>query len=228
MRASALGNEFEATAAHGQDQLSTAAFAAALFLLDRWRRVMAGSAHGEALMRAERVLRLDPLGRLRAARPQDDEALQAALAKADATRGMAQRPVRLLSCRSGRTWLAWIESCQAVASDDGCLQYPRIEAQQPAATVLLFVTPGEAGSGLRAEAVMAEFGLSVAESRLVSALLAGLTLEAYAKETGHSRHTVRNQLAVVFEKTGTHRQSQLVALIAGRSGTGAKTGRGAQ
>jgi DNA-binding CsgD family transcriptional regulator len=132
---------------------------------------------------------------------------------------VAQRPVRLLSCHSGRAWLAWIESCAAFANDDGRLRFPRIEAQQPAATVLMFVTPADPGPSMWAEVIVAEFGLSAAESRLVSALLAGRTLGTYARETGHSYHTVRNQLAAVFEKTGAHRQSELVALIAGRLAT---------
>lgn len=200
---------------------SIAACAAAAFFLDRCRRVMAGSARGEALMRVERVLRLDPLGRLHAARAADDGTLQAALAQAEATQGLAPRPVRLLSCRSGRTWLAWIEPCHGAANEDGCLHFARIEAQQPAATVLMFVTPADAGASVRAESIMAELGLSAAESRLVSALLAGRTLAGYARDTRHSRNTVRNQLGVVFEKTGTHRQPELVALIAGRLGTGA-------
>jgi DNA-binding CsgD family transcriptional regulator len=152
--------------------------------------------------------------------------LQAAFAKAEATHGLAQSPVRLLSRRSGRAWLVWIEACHARASEDGCQRFPRIEAQQPAAAVLLFVTPADAGPSVRTEAIMQEFGLSAAESRLVGALLAGRTLEAYARETGHSRNTVRNQLAVVFDKTGTHRQSELVALIAGRSGIVAQAGSG--
>jgi DNA-binding CsgD family transcriptional regulator len=226
---SVIGNEGPADARTGnhQEQAGIAAFAAAAFLLDRCRRVMAGSARGEALIQAERVLRLDPLGRLRAARSADDAPLQAAFAMAEATHGPAQKPVRLLSTRSGRAWLVWIEACHVRAREDGCQRFPRIEAQHSAAAVLLFVTPADAAPSVRAEAIMAEFGLSAAESRLVSALLAGQTLDGYARETGHSRNTVRNQLAVVFEKTGTHRQSELVALIAGCSETVAQAGSGA-
>jgi len=178
---------------------------------------MAGSGRGDALMRSERVLRLDPLGRLHAARSADDGPLQAALAKAGATQGMPQGPVCLFGCGSGRAWIAWVEPCHAVANDCECMHFPRIEAQQPAATVLLFVTPADLGA-VQAEVIMAQFGLSAAESRLVGALLAGHTLEGYAREASLSRNTARNQLAVVFEKTGTHRQPELVALMAGRLG----------
>jgi DNA-binding CsgD family transcriptional regulator len=203
-----------ATTARSPERPRITPSAAAAFLLDHRRRVMAGSARGEALLRGEDVLRLDALGRLHAARSADDGPLQAAIAKAEAAQSLPQSPVCLLAYGSGRAWLAWAEPCEAVASG-GCLNVPRIEAQQPTATVLLFVTPAEPGASVQARATMAQFGLSAAESRLVSALLAGHTLEGYARETGLSRNTARNQLAVVFEKTGTHRQLELVALIAG-------------
>jgi DNA-binding CsgD family transcriptional regulator len=213
---SIIDNEFpaHATAESSHERMSIAANASAAFLLDHSRRVMAGSARGEALILGERVLRLDPSGRLHAARSVDDGALQAALAKAVAAQGQAH-PVRLLSGRSGRAWLAWIEPCSAVANYDRTV------------TVLMFVTPADPGPSTRAEAIMAEFRLSAAECRLVSALLAGSTLQEYARETGYSRNTVRNKLSVVFDKTGTHRQSELVALIAGRSGALARLGFGA-
>jgi DNA-binding CsgD family transcriptional regulator len=58
------------------------------------------------------------------------------------------------------------------------------------------------------------FGLTAAEAKLAAALATGARLEAVAEELGISRHTARSQLKAVFAKTGTHRQSQLVALLA--------------
>ena len=62
--------------------------------------------------------------------------------------------------------------------------------------------------------VLAEtFGLTPAESRLASLLAMGISIEHAADRLGLSRATVRNQLKAVFTKTGTHRQSELVALL---------------
>ena len=202
------------------------AFEAPAFLLDGADRIVAANASGEALMRDEQVLRLDPLGGLCAARPVEDGAFKAALAKAQVARGLPQTPVRLLSCRSGRAWLAWIVPTRPLSGDESCQRFRLIEAR-PAATALVLVTPAEAGASVPAEAIKAAFGLSTAEARLASALVAGRTLAEYADRTGHSRTTVRNQLATVFAKTGTHRQSELVLLIAGRLAAAARaSGRG--
>lgn len=55
--------------------------------------------------------------------------------------------------------------------------------------------------------------LSAAEARLVSALCNGGTLVEAAEKLGISTNTAKTQLASVFSKTGTTRQSELVALI---------------
>jgi DNA-binding CsgD family transcriptional regulator len=58
------------------------------------------------------------------------------------------------------------------------------------------------------------FGLSPAETRLASLIAGGSALERAAEELGVSRETARNQLKSVFAKTDTHRQAELVALLA--------------
>jgi len=57
------------------------------------------------------------------------------------------------------------------------------------------------------------FGLSDGEARLAERLAAGETLEAAAGLCGISYETARKRLKVVFEKTDTCRQSELVALL---------------
>jgi DNA-binding CsgD family transcriptional regulator len=128
--------------------------------------------------------------------------------------------VRLLSCRSGSAWLAWIIPTRPLLSDESCQRF-RLMEERPTATALVLVTPAAAAAGGRisVDAIKAAFGLSTAEARLASALVAGRTLAEYADRTGHSLTTVRNQLAAVFDKTATHRQSELVLLIAGRLAT---------
>lgn len=58
------------------------------------------------------------------------------------------------------------------------------------------------------------FGLTPAEAKLAAILANGTSLETAAEELGISRETARNRLKSVFLKTATHRQSQLVALLA--------------
>ncbi|MFO1072930.1 MAG: helix-turn-helix transcriptional regulator [Geminicoccaceae bacterium] len=59
----------------------------------------------------------------------------------------------------------------------------------------------------------ASFALSPAEARLAAALLDGDPLPAVARRLGISPHTARTQLAQLFAKTGTNRQSQLIGLL---------------
>ena len=57
------------------------------------------------------------------------------------------------------------------------------------------------------------FGLTPAEARLASLIGAGNSPEQAARELGVSEATARNQLKAVFNKTNTHRQPELVALL---------------
>ena len=57
------------------------------------------------------------------------------------------------------------------------------------------------------------FDLTPAESVVLERLVNGLTLQEIADASGTSRNTVRNQLHVVFEKTGTNRQAELIKLV---------------
>ncbi|WOH68343.1 hypothetical protein [Bradyrhizobium sp. BWA-3-5] len=57
------------------------------------------------------------------------------------------------------------------------------------------------------------FGLTSAESRLVSLLASGRSLEEAAQTLRIARETARNQLKSAFSKTGTHRQAELISLV---------------
>lgn len=63
------------------------------------------------------------------------------------------------------------------------------------------------------------YGLSPSEIRLCEALLNGRSLSESALLLGVSEGTVRQRAKVIFNKTRTHRQGELVALLA-RFGTG--------
>lgn len=77
------------------------------------------------------------------------------------------------------------------------------------------ITVGAPGRGrtVDTELLRQLFGLSDAESRIAAGLTHGLSLKQMAEDASVSIHTVRSQLQVVFAKTDTHRQSELVSLV---------------
>lgn len=63
------------------------------------------------------------------------------------------------------------------------------------------------------EDVRVAFGFTAAEFRLAGMLLQGFALDEAAERSGTSKNTARTQLRGLFDKTGTRRQSELVALL---------------
>ncbi|RUV30211.1 MAG: helix-turn-helix transcriptional regulator [Mesorhizobium sp.] len=63
------------------------------------------------------------------------------------------------------------------------------------------------------------FGLTPAEARLARRVSSGEELKTAADHLGISYETARNQLKVTFAKTDTHRQAELVALLARMAST---------
>lgn len=63
--------------------------------------------------------------------------------------------------------------------------------------------------------LMGLFDLTPAEARIASSLAAGKTLQESAKNQSIQVTTARSYLEGIFRKTGTHRQSELVALLRG-------------
>ena len=57
------------------------------------------------------------------------------------------------------------------------------------------------------------FDLSPAEAKLAAALASGMTLKEAAAGARIQINTARSYLDSIFRKTGTHQQSQLVALL---------------
>ena len=97
-------------------------------------------------------------------------------------------------------------------------QGPLFGIDQPA--VVITITRVEAAEAAVRERLQ---GLTNAELALALAVARGSTLVGYARGRGISLHTVRAQLKIVFQKTGTHRQAELVTLILHRSPVPAAT-----
>jgi DNA-binding CsgD family transcriptional regulator len=84
-----------------------------------------------------------------------------------------------------------------------------------AAAVVL--TPVTAPQAPPVELVQSLFDLTPADARVARSLASGKTVEDMASDGGVSRNTIRTQLDRVMEKTGCHRQAEVVALLAGLS-----------
>jgi DNA-binding CsgD family transcriptional regulator len=81
------------------------------------------------------------------------------------------------------------------------------------ARALLVVLDPDARPTPPEETLRVAFGLTSAEGRLASRLGTGESLDAAADCLGISKETARCHLKAIFDKTGAHRQSELVALL---------------
>lgn|SRR5262245_16214154 len=195
------------------------ALGAAAFLVSRSGRILIANAKAQTLMRTERVVMVDSFKTLRATCCTGDKTLSAAIAAAETVSTKHDRhPLRLTSCASGDVYAAWVLPIRIPRDDMPSRRFERFSERgaNPAALVLL--TLARSGMVIPPRAIQVVFGLSPAEARLASAIAAGHNLVDYANGAGLSRNTVRNQLAVVFAKTGTSRQTELVAAVVGALG----------
>jgi DNA-binding CsgD family transcriptional regulator len=82
----------------------------------------------------------------------------------------------------------------------------------PPAAIVTVVDP-ETGRRQLAQNLHSRFGLTGAETGLAAEILKGDGRAAAARRRGISVATARAQLSSIFEKTGTHRQAELVHLL---------------
>ena len=85
---------------------------------------------------------------------------------------------------------------------------------------VLMLTPVAAPKAPTIDLIRSLFDLTAAEAGVARRISSGLTLDRIARETRVSDTTVRAHLRAVFEKTGCHRQAEVVALMNGRAGPG--------
>ncbi|MGY3452160.1 helix-turn-helix transcriptional regulator [Bradyrhizobium sp. USDA 4353] len=82
------------------------------------------------------------------------------------------------------------------------------------AKFILTLTDLEAARPSSLETISEAFSLTGAEAKVAALIATGASPEKIAGELRLSRETVRNQIKAIFGKTGTHRQSELAALLA--------------
>lgn len=79
--------------------------------------------------------------------------------------------------------------------------------------VVLLVAAPDIRIEISTETLMSLYRLTGAEAKLVSSLVKDRSLNSIAEDFGVSKHTIRNQLKSVYDKTGTHRQAELVRQV---------------
>lgn len=95
---------------------------------------------------------------------------------------------------------------------------PRDTLTQASAAAIFIFDPEHAA--IPDESVLRSFyGLTRTESQLAATLSRGDSLDDYCRANEVSANTARTHLKSVLAKTGTHRQAQLVSLLASTSGT---------
>ena len=83
----------------------------------------------------------------------------------------------------------------------------------PKAAAAIFIAAPGTNPIPAIEAIAALFGLTAAEKRIAALAADGLTRKEIAEASGVSDHTVKSQLRVVYDKTGTRDQRQLQLLM---------------
>jgi len=140
----------------------------------------------------------------------------------------------LSGVQSGQTKTLQMLIAGALRSGNSCNRlYPMLIPRVQSRPLMVVVVPaGSAGLGVHKDGIAAVlandpdfrcqpneqlmrslFQLTPMESRLASLLIQGTPLANAAKEMSVTLHTVRTYLKVIFQKTGTNRQSDLMYLM---------------
>lgn len=170
----------------------------AILLLQADAQVVYASAQATALLARGDGLAWSPGGRVRAERQSDSEALRAEVARASSRIGGGALQVRR---SSGARALQLVVAAVT----------PR-DAMTSRGALVLVVDPESQAAGL-ADTLVALFGLSKGEARVAAALAEGATLPMIAEAGGVKLSTVQTQLKRALEKTGSRRQTDLIALV---------------
>ena len=169
-----------------------------MVLCDRSGRVVYANAAAEQWMSTRGAIEMNE-GRIVARRPDVRRRLEEALEKA--TVGEPRGPGALALPRGGGDPVPDVVTVLPFAG----------------APCALMVFGGRDWDAGRSDLAMRAIGLTKSERRLVGHLCRGRALEDAAGEAEVKISTARTYLKRIFAKTGTHRQSELVALLASLS-----------
>ena len=180
----------------------------ALILMDRHGRIVFMNGAASRLASKRDGISVDGGGELRAADPGATARLRTLVGDAIRTssaEGTGAGGIVTLGRPSGRRPLIALVSAVSATH--------RLPATRNGAAALVSITDPESRV-LPDDAMLCEmFALTPAEARLTRLLAEGSSLAEAAARLGLRRETARTRIKVIFEKTGTHRQAELVALV---------------
>jgi DNA-binding CsgD family transcriptional regulator len=153
-------------------------------------------------------------GRLEAAQPDANDALGALVRKAFEdleNRKVLKRRIVAIPRPSGRRpYLV-----RVYPIDQSLESIDMSDLPQDPHLVMTITDPEASDSGPKPESLQLAYGLTPAEASLAAALARGETLAQVAARKNIAVASARKQLQSIFEKTGTHRQAELVRRVMG-------------
>jgi DNA-binding CsgD family transcriptional regulator len=174
--------------------------AAGKLLVDAQSRIVRANSKGTALLDQGNVISA-PSGRLATANPGSDSTLREAIAAA-VSGDTAVKPED-----AGRRWIADVLPLTSGTRRQAGAAY--------AAVAAVFVREASLDLASPIEAIAELFKLTASESRVLMAIVNIGGVPDVAPVLGISETTVKTHLQRIFDKTGTHRQPDLVKLVAG-------------
>jgi len=93
------------------------------------------------------------------------------------------------------------------------VQLVPLRSDEGVAQVIATLRPPGADRAFRLSSLARRFGLTPAEARLLETLCAGASLRQASAHLGVARTTVRTHLQRIFDKSGAHRQADLVRMV---------------
>jgi DNA-binding CsgD family transcriptional regulator len=184
------------------------AFSLGALLADAWGRVVRANAAAKAMLDKGSGIILDK-GRLAAAGCPD--LLQRLIASCALTTPAAGGPGGELKIPRELPMLPLVVTVTPLRSKVRLADVPWIGVGSPVAIVT--VSDPDLDRRRREKNLRSRFSLTSAESRLAVEILKGDGRAAAARRRGISDSTAKTQLASIFEKTGTHRQAELIRLL---------------
>lgn len=174
-----------------------------VFVVDADGRVLFVNSFATELVRENAGLMIGHDRVLRASRPADTKALQAAIADTTTLGGSALEHALFVARDTGdRPLSCMVQRFADVASEDAALRHAAV-----------FVTDPERAPSVAPDTLSGLFDLTTSESRLLSCLVASGRLEQAAEDTGLTLSTARTYLKQIFAKTGTGRQGELIQMV---------------